>query len=165
LAGHRSLQLGGTHPAGHCTGADRPLILSGGGSHLARALSPLSFRAQSPTAGATATLQCHGEATTRTTPTCCSSRPPHWRHFRSTTARATGPHRSRRQAPPPSTSCCGCRYDRSWRSSTSCAALCVQCASSPSWPCSGYRSPPPREAPWPEQGGRTSTTTTRRCEG
>jgi hypothetical protein len=29
-------------------------------------------------------------------------------------------------------------------------------------PCSGSKSPPPGEMPWPEQGGRTSTTTTRR---
>jgi hypothetical protein len=35
----------------------------------------------------------------RTTPTCCSSRPPRWRHRRSTTARATDPHRRRLPAP------------------------------------------------------------------
>jgi hypothetical protein len=45
--------------------------------------SPRSYRARSPAASTTTTLQHREEATTRMTPTCCSSRPPRWRHLRS----------------------------------------------------------------------------------
>jgi hypothetical protein len=99
--------------------------------------SPQSCRAPPPAAGATTTLQHREAATTRTTVTCCSSRPPHWRHRHSTTAQTTGPHRRIRPAPPPpSASWCGYRCDRAWRSGVSCAAPCVQRASSPSCPSS-----------------------------
>jgi hypothetical protein len=37
LDGRRSLRLGSTHPAGHSSGADCPLVLSGGGSRLTQA--------------------------------------------------------------------------------------------------------------------------------
>jgi hypothetical protein len=48
---------------------------------------PQSCRAPPPAVGTTTTLQRRGAVTTRTTPTYCSSRPPRWRHRRSTTAR------------------------------------------------------------------------------
>jgi hypothetical protein len=66
--------------------------------------SPPSCRARTLAAVATMTLLRRGEAMTTATPTCRSSRPPCWRHRHSTTAQATGLHRRRFQAPPPSAS-------------------------------------------------------------
>jgi hypothetical protein len=112
-------------------------------------LSPLSCHALSPAAGAMTTLQRREAVTMRANPTCCSSQPPRWQNRHSTTARATSPHQRRRPAPPPSASWRGYHCDRTWQSSVSCAALCMQCTSSPPRPCFGSKSPPPGEAPWP----------------
>jgi hypothetical protein len=78
--------------------------LLGRGKALDVSSSPRSCRARSPATGAKMTLQSREEAMARMTLTCCSSRPPHWRHLRSKAARATGLHQRRRQAPPPSAS-------------------------------------------------------------
>jgi hypothetical protein len=76
----------------------------GQGELLVASSSPHSCRVRPSAATAMMTLQWHGEAMTRTTPTCHSSPPPHWQCRRSTTAPATGLHRRRRHAPPPSAS-------------------------------------------------------------
>jgi hypothetical protein len=98
--------------------------------------SPQSCRAPLPAAGATTRLQRREAVMTRMTPTCCSCRPPRWRHRHSTMALATGPRRRRRPAPPPSASWCGYCCDHPWRSGASCAPPCVQRASSPPRPVS-----------------------------
>jgi hypothetical protein len=64
--------------------------------------SSRSCCAPSPATGTMTTLQRRKEATMRTTPTCCSSRPPRWRHLRTTTDQAMGLRWKRHQAPPPS---------------------------------------------------------------
>jgi hypothetical protein len=99
--------------------------------------SPLSCRTPSPVADTKTTLQCRGAVMTKTNPTRCSSRLPRWQHLHSTTARATGPHRRRHVAPPPSASWCGYRCYSAWRSGVSFAAPCEQRASSPPRPCFG----------------------------
>jgi hypothetical protein len=73
----------------------------GQGELLVASSSPQSCRVRPSTATAMMTLQWHGEAMTRTTPTCRSSPPPHWQRCRSTTAPVTGLHWRRRHAPPP----------------------------------------------------------------
>jgi hypothetical protein len=92
--------------------------------------SPQSYRAPPPAAGVMMPLRCCGVVMMRMTPTCCSSRPPHWQHRHSTTAWATGPHQRRCPATPPFASWYDYRCGRAWRSGISCAAPCTQRASS-----------------------------------
>jgi hypothetical protein len=138
LLGRWSLRLGSARPAVHRSGADRPLGHSGGGGGAARReLEPTVFSRPASRGWHDDDTSAPRAVMTRTTSTYCSSRPRRWRHHRSTTARATGPHRRRHPAPLLSASCCGCRCDCAWRSGVSHGAPYAQHASSPLLPGSG----------------------------